>query len=59
MDNSIHTLLMIRWKGMLRWRANDYVIRDPVAKKPITAHQRKPTKSAAITAAPALDLVPL
>ena len=53
------TLLMKRWKGRPRSRAKDQIMRDAVARKPITAHQVSATTMDTMTVAPALDLTPL
>lgn len=53
------TLLTTLWNGSPRSRANDQVMRDAVAKNPITAHQARPSMRAVMTVAPTADCVPL
>lgn len=53
------TLLTNLWNGSPRSRANDQVMRDAVAKNPITAHHASPSTRAVMAVAPAMDYVPL
>ena len=53
------TLLMNRWNGSPRSRAKDHIMRDAVARNPMTEAQPRATTIEAITVAPALDLTPL
>ena len=55
---SSHTLLMNRWNGRPRSRAKDHIMRDAVARNPMTAHQARATTIETITVAPALELTP-
>ena len=58
-DRFNYTLLISLWKGRPRSRAKDQIMRDAVARNPMTAHQASATTMEAITVAPAFDLTPL
>ena len=49
------TLLMNLWNGSPLSLANDQVIRDAVARNPITAHHTSPTTRADMAVVPAYD----
>ena len=57
-EGFVYTLLIRAWKGRPRSRAKDQIMRDAVARNPMTAHQVSATTIETITVVPALDLTP-
>lgn len=49
---------MKRWNGRPLSRAKNHIMRDAVARKPITADQIRTTTMEAIAVAPTLELTP-